>query len=65
MVDHSQGFGFLAYTLAGFPDKLDVLGKTPGSCLITRLLIGVDTFLAALPGVNRLGLHWMVRARKI
>jgi ubiquinone/menaquinone biosynthesis C-methylase UbiE len=65
IVDHSRGFGFLAYALAGFPDKLDVLGKIPGNCVITRLLIGVDTFLAALPGINRLGLHWMVRARKV
>jgi SAM-dependent methyltransferase len=64
-LDYSRGFGFLAYALAGFPDKFGVLGKLPGNCLITRLLIRVDNALQSLPIVNLLALHWMVRARKL
>ena len=64
-LDYSRGFGFLAYALAGFSDKLSVLGKLPGNCLITRLLIRVDSALQSLPIVNLLALHWMVRARKL
>lgn len=63
-VDYSRGFGFLAYSLAGFPDKLGVLAKVPGNCLITQCLISIDTVLEALPGINRLALHWMVKAKK-
>ncbi len=63
-VDYSRGFGFLAYTLAGFPDKIGVLGKVPGNCFITRFLIGVDVVLQSLPIIHRLALHWIVRARK-
>jgi SAM-dependent methyltransferase len=63
-MDYSRGFGFLAYALAGFPDKLSILGKLPGNCLITRLLIGIDSALQALPIVHLLALHWMARARK-
>ncbi len=63
-LDYSRGFGFLAYTLAGFPDKLSVLGKLPGNCLIARLLISIDNMLQSLPIVHRLALHWMATARK-
>ena len=63
-VDYSRGFGFLAYALAGFPDKLAVLGRMPGNCLITRFLIRLDAFLKSLPIIHQFGLHWMVRARK-
>jgi SAM-dependent methyltransferase len=63
-VDYSRGFGFLAYTMAGFPDKIGVLGKVPGNGFITRFLIGVDIVLGSLPMIDRLALHWMVRARK-
>jgi SAM-dependent methyltransferase len=63
-VEYSWGFGFFAYTFAGFPDKLNILGKTPGNILITRVLIGLDDVLQSLPFIQRLALHWMVRARK-
>jgi SAM-dependent methyltransferase len=63
-IDYSRGFGFMAYTFAGFPDKLGVLGKAPGNCLITRLLIRIDDVLQSLPIIHHLALHWMVRARK-
>jgi SAM-dependent methyltransferase len=64
VVDYSRGFGFLAYTFAGFPDKLSVLGKLPCNCFITHFLIRVDTILEFMPIIHRLALHWMVRARK-
>lgn len=63
-VYYSRGFGFLAYTLAGFPDKVGVLGRLPGNGLITRFLIGMDSILESLPIIHRLALHWMVGARK-
>jgi ubiquinone/menaquinone biosynthesis C-methylase UbiE len=63
-VDYSRGFGFLAYTLAGFPDKIGLLGAVPGNRFLTRLLIGVDSVLKSLPIIHRLALQWMVRARK-
>ena len=63
-IEASRGFGFAAYTLAGFPDKINILGKIPGRCLITRLLILVDRFFESIPFINQLALHWQVRARK-
>jgi SAM-dependent methyltransferase len=63
-IEKSRGFGFFAYTLAGFPDKLSILKKIPGNIFITRLLILLDRFLESLPLVNRLALHWQVCAKK-
>lgn len=63
-VQVSRGFGFLAYTLCGFPDKLPLLTHVLGNCLITRLLIATDRILEAIPLVNRLALHWQLRAVK-
>lgn len=64
VIEYSRGFGFLGYVFAGFPDKLSILKKVPGSSSITRLLIAVDNVLEMLPYVNSLALHWLVRARK-
>jgi ubiquinone/menaquinone biosynthesis C-methylase UbiE len=64
VVEHSRGFGFLAYTFAGFPDKLNVLARVPGATLFTRVLIAVDSLLERLPLVHAFALHWQVRARK-
>jgi ubiquinone/menaquinone biosynthesis C-methylase UbiE len=61
-VEVSRGFGFAAYALAGFPDKLPLLGSVPGRCRITRGLIALDGLLEAIPGVRDLALHWQVRA---
>ena len=63
-LETSRGFGFLAYTFAGFPDKIGLLGYLPGNRLLTRLLIAIDRFLEGLPGIRSLALHWQVRARK-
>jgi len=63
-VEVSRGFGFLAYTLCGFPDKLAILSRLPLHELIGRSLILADRTLEALPLVGRLALHWQVRARK-
>jgi SAM-dependent methyltransferase len=63
-VEISRGFGFAAYTLAGFPDKLPLLKHVPGRCLITRCLIWLDGLLEAIPGLRGLALHWQVRAVK-
>ena len=63
-IEYSRGFGFFGYVFAGFPDKLGILEKVPGSGSITRLLIAVDNVLEMLPYINTLALHWQVRARK-
>ncbi|MCP4678785.1 MAG: methyltransferase domain-containing protein, partial [Deltaproteobacteria bacterium] len=60
----SRGFGFFAYTLAGFPDKLGMLDKIPGNCRLTRMLIRLDGLLESLPKVNETALHWQLRAIK-
>lgn len=64
-VECSRGFGFAAYTLCGFPDKLAILKCLPCSTAIARALITVDRVLEAAPFVDHLALHWQVRARKI
>lgn len=61
-VQRSRGFGFFAYTLCGFPDKLPLLKKIPANRAITRLLIALDRALEAIPIINRLALHWQLRA---
>jgi SAM-dependent methyltransferase len=63
-VDYSRGFGFFAYTLAGFPDKIGVLGTIPGNYFITYFLIGVDAILKSVPVIHRIALQWMVKAIK-
>ncbi len=63
-VQVSRGFGFLAYTLCGFPDKLPVLARVPGNRAITHALIALDRMLEAIPLINRLALHWQLRAVK-
>lgn len=63
-IEYSRGFGFLGYVFAGFPDKLNILEKVPGSSIVTRLFIAVDSVLEMLPYINTLSLHWQVRARK-
>ena len=30
-IEVSRGFGFFAYTLCGFPDKLNILNYVPGA----------------------------------
>lgn len=63
-VEHSRGFGFLAYALAGFPDKLNLLDRLPGRCRITRTLIALDRVLERLPHIGDLALHWQLVAIK-
>ena len=59
----TKKFGVLAYVFAGFPDHLGVLRFLPGSALLTRLFIGLDRVLCALPGLSLLGFHVLVVAR--
>ena len=63
-VEFSRGFGFFAYTFAGFPDKINILGHVPGTEFLTRVMIALDNILEHIPLVHRLALHWQVRARK-
>lgn len=59
----TKKFGVLAYVFAGFPDHLGALRFIPGSALLTRLFIGLDRVLCALPGLSLLGFHVLVVAR--
>ncbi len=63
-VEYSRGFGFFAYTFAGFPDKLNLLSRLPGAGGLTRLMIGLDNMLERIPYLHTWALHWQVRARK-
>ena len=63
-VQKSRGFGFFAYTLCGFPDKLPLLQRIPANRAITTMLIAVDRILESVPLINRLALHWQLRAEK-
>jgi hypothetical protein len=52
----------LAYTFAGFPDHLGILRFIPGNALLTRLFIGLDRVICAIPGLSLLGFHIVVVA---
>ena len=64
-VERSRGFGFLAYTLCGFPDKLAILSRVPANRIVAHALILADRILEAMPLVGRFALHWQVCARKL
>ena len=53
-------YGVLAYVFAGFPDHLGVLRYVPGNALITRLFIGLDRIICAIPGLSLLGFHIVI-----
>ncbi|MHC4262307.1 MAG: class I SAM-dependent methyltransferase [Planctomycetota bacterium] len=55
-------YGVLAYTFAGFPDHLGILRFIPGNALLTRLFIGLDRVICAIPGLSLLGFHIVVVA---
>lgn len=63
-IEESRGFGFFAYTMAGFPDKFDPLRRVPQNLGITKSLIRLDSFLESIPKIGNLALHWQVRAVK-
>ncbi len=63
-IEVSRGFGFMAYTFAGFPDKLPLLKYVPGNCTITRWLMKLDAVLEHSPLVADMALHWQLRGRK-
>ncbi|MEM7310191.1 MAG: methyltransferase domain-containing protein, partial [Planctomycetota bacterium] len=56
-------YGVLAYVFAGFPDHLGVLRFVPGNALLTRLFIGLDRLVCAIPGLSLLGFHIVIVAR--
>jgi ubiquinone/menaquinone biosynthesis C-methylase UbiE len=56
-------YGVLAYTFAGFPDHLGILGYIPGSALITRAFIAIDRVICKLPLLSLFGFHVVVVGR--
>ena len=57
-------YGILAYTFAGFPDHLGILRYIPGNALITKLFLGIDRVLCAIPGLSILGFHIVIVGRR-
>ena len=62
-VTRVKKYGVLAYVFAGFPDHLGVLRFIPGNAWITRLFLGLDRMICAIPGLSLLGFHVVVVAR--
>jgi SAM-dependent methyltransferase len=56
-------YGVLAYVFAGFPDHLGILKYIPGNALITKLFIGMDRIICAIPGLSLLGFHVVIVGR--
>jgi ubiquinone/menaquinone biosynthesis C-methylase UbiE len=56
-------YGVLAYTFAGFPDHLGILGYIPGNALITRAFIAIDRVICKLPLLSLFGFHVVVVGR--
>ena len=52
-----QPFGFFGYTLAGFPDHINIFDKIPFSSDITKLLLGMDYILERTPLIQGNSLH--------
>lgn len=53
-------YGVLAYVFAGFPDHLGVLRHVPGNAWITRMFIGLDRLICAIPGLSIMGFHIVI-----
>ena len=62
-VTRVKKYGVLAYVFAGFPDHVGVLRFLPGNALLTRLFLGLDRMLCALPGLSMLGFHIVIVGR--
>jgi len=61
----TQGYGYAAYTLAGFPDKFDPLCRVPGAEFLVRALIRLDSCIARVPGLERIGLGILFAAEAL
>ena len=62
-VTRVKKYGVFAYVFAGFPDHIGILRLLPGNALLTRLFLGLDRVLCALPGLSLLGFHVLVVGR--
>jgi len=56
-------YGVLAYTFAGFPDHLGILGYVPGNAWITRAFIAIDRVICRIPILSLFGFHVVVVGR--
>ena len=63
-IENMQRFGFIAYTLSGFPDHLPVLKYIPFNVHLTKGLILIDRLCARLPLIKNLSLHLIAKAKK-
>lgn len=64
-VKATRRFGFLAYTLAGFPDHLSILRWVPFNRILTRSLLLIDELLSKIPFLRSQSLHIIMNAKKI
>lgn len=58
-------FGYIGYTLLGFPDMLDIYRFVPLKKLFTPFLINIDRILSCVPVVKKLSFCIMISAKKI
>lgn len=57
-------FGYIAYTLLGFPDIMDIYRFVPLKNLFTPLLIFIDKILSNIPFVKKLAFCIIISAKK-
>ncbi len=53
-------YGILAYALCGFPDHIGIMRYVPGNKLFTKLFIGIDRVVCAIPGLSMLAFQLIV-----
>lgn len=62
-IEKIERFGFIAYTLAGFPDHISILKFIPFNKTLTMFLVACDRMLAKTPFVKRQSLHIIMKLR--
>lgn len=62
-IEKVKRYGVFAYVFAGFPDHLGILRFLPGNYWITKMFLGLDRVICAIPGLSLLGFHVIVVAR--
>ena len=66
-IHETKRFGFVAYTLLGYPDvvpAMEFIHHLPFARLLSRCLIGVDRLLAKTPGLKNWSLIVFVAGQK-
>lgn len=62
-IEKIERFGFVAYSLAGFPDHISILKNFPFNQIITKILIVIDRMLVSIPFIKTQSLHIIMKLR--